>query len=167
MRRITRRKDPPSKTHPLLRARCDQRVQRRALGRYVRGCSPGMRWGQSGVSERERMAQMEAAVIFGNGRTGGASLRDVPDPEPQTVAVVVDAEAISTRAVRLLARAAGDLLTNPTYRRYLSAGIIARSPPVRGTHGRRRGGALNAAAVAAARRLPRGDDLADPRRAGH
>jgi len=34
MRRITRRKDPTSKTHPLYALVCDQRVQRGALGRY-------------------------------------------------------------------------------------------------------------------------------------
>jgi hypothetical protein len=34
MRRITRRKDPTGKTHPLYALVCDQRVQRRALGRY-------------------------------------------------------------------------------------------------------------------------------------
>lgn len=34
MRRITRRKDPTGKTHPLYALICDQRVQRRALGRY-------------------------------------------------------------------------------------------------------------------------------------
>jgi 2,4-dienoyl-CoA reductase-like NADH-dependent reductase (Old Yellow Enzyme family) len=34
MRRITRGKDPSGKTHPLHALVCDQRVQRRALGRY-------------------------------------------------------------------------------------------------------------------------------------
>jgi len=34
MRRITRRKDPTGKTHPVYALVCDQRAQRRALGRY-------------------------------------------------------------------------------------------------------------------------------------
>jgi hypothetical protein len=34
MRRITRGKDPTSKTHPMHALLCDQRTQRRALRRY-------------------------------------------------------------------------------------------------------------------------------------
>jgi hypothetical protein len=34
MRRITRRKDLTGRTHPLYALVCDQRAQRRALGRY-------------------------------------------------------------------------------------------------------------------------------------
>jgi hypothetical protein len=34
MRRITRGKDPTSKTRPVHALMCDQRTQRRALGRY-------------------------------------------------------------------------------------------------------------------------------------
>jgi hypothetical protein len=34
MRRITRRKNPTGRTHPLYALVCDQRAQRRSLGRY-------------------------------------------------------------------------------------------------------------------------------------
>jgi 2,4-dienoyl-CoA reductase-like NADH-dependent reductase (Old Yellow Enzyme family) len=41
MRRITRGQDPTGKTHPLYALVCDQRTQRRALGRYRAWLGPG------------------------------------------------------------------------------------------------------------------------------
>ena len=111
---------------------------------------------------------MKAAVIYENGGPEVLRYEEVPDPECPDGCVVVDAEAISIEGGDLLARAAGELPAVPHIVGYLSAGTV--SEVAAGVEGRAVGDrvvALNAAGLARRQASgSRGDDLADPRRAG-
>ncbi len=110
---------------------------------------------------------MKAAVIYENGGPEVLRYEDVADPECPDGCVVVDAEAISIEGGDLLARAAGELPAAPHIVGYLSAGTDQRGRSWgRGTRGWRPGGRPECSRVARRQASgPRGDDLADPRRA--